>query len=216
MAVQSPMLSGAAALVVTGAAFAVPALAQDNAPAGQAGPGFRMMHAMGDMTAMHNVMMPLRNRMPAMHDQVMGDVAGQLGMSLDELSQALKEKSLAAIAEEKGSQAEARGKSARRTGRLSTGVHQAQSTQPHPRAMRSQHPPSQVSTMTGSSWPSAGAGPGCNPLCRTGRRVPSQVHHTTQLWRKCASVSRRPAFRQRSKLGKQRTRVLHNSKVHCV
>lgn len=96
------VLGGAAALVVTGLAFAMPALAEDKAPPSPAAPGFSMMQSHGGMAAMHSVMMPLMSQMPAMHEQVMGDVARQLGMTLDELNQAMTEKSLATIADEKG------------------------------------------------------------------------------------------------------------------
>jgi hypothetical protein len=97
------ILGGVAALTVTGLAFAMPALAEDKAPnTDPTAPGYNMMQS-GDMATMHNVMMPLMGQMPAMHQQVMGDVAKQLGMTLDELNQAMKDgKSLATLANEKG------------------------------------------------------------------------------------------------------------------
>lgn len=96
------ILGGVAALAATGLAFAMPALAEEKAPNIPTVPGFNVMQSYGDMAAMHNVMMPLMNQMPVMHDQVMGEVARHLGITLDELNQAMQEKSLTTIAGEKG------------------------------------------------------------------------------------------------------------------
>lgn len=93
------ILGTVAALAVSGLAFTMPAMAEEQGPK-------NMMHGMmqshGDMAAMHNVMMPLMSQMPAMHEQMMGDIAQLLGMTADELEQAVKEQSLAEIADDQG------------------------------------------------------------------------------------------------------------------
>ncbi len=99
------ILGGVAALAVSGLIYAMPALAAGNGY-GYGGPafGYGMMQARGgDMATMHNAMYPLMSQMPAIRDQVMGEVAALLDMTADDLYADLGEgKSLADIAAEKG------------------------------------------------------------------------------------------------------------------
>lgn len=100
------ILSGVAALVVSGALFAMPALAEERGVTPFGPRGFSMMGTIhgamgGDMQAMHNAMAPLMSQMPAMHEQAMGEVAGLLNMTIDELNAAMAEgKTLAELADE--------------------------------------------------------------------------------------------------------------------
>ncbi len=116
------ILGAAAALVISGSVFAVPALAQNlgygHMSAFMGSANMQKMHQqmmnsgsmaqmhqqmMGsEMMAMHEAMAPLMSQMPAMHDQVMGEVAGHFDMTLDELNAALAEgKTLEQLADEK-------------------------------------------------------------------------------------------------------------------
>lgn len=85
------ILGGAAALALTGLIYTGPALAAGEygmmGGRGSIGHGYSMMG--GDMTAMHNVMVPLMSQMPAMHTEVMGEVGKLLGMTEEELVQAM-------------------------------------------------------------------------------------------------------------------------------
>lgn len=107
------IMGGVAALLVSGALFAVPALAQGRDVSfqgmmgsmhGAIGGNMAEMHAQmgGNMAEMHNAMAPLMDQMGPMHEQVMGEVAALFDMSLDELNAAMADgKSLAQLAEEK-------------------------------------------------------------------------------------------------------------------
>lgn len=84
-----------AVVAAGGLAFAVPAMAQGN--------GFIPRPMMGGgMMAVHNTMAPLMSQMPQMHDQVISEAADLLGMTADELADALAYRSLADLAAEKG------------------------------------------------------------------------------------------------------------------
>lgn len=103
------VLSGLAAVLIAGAAYAVPALAEDRpSPMMSGGMGAMMKGGMGsmmngDMMEMHNVMMPLMNEMPAMHNEMAPAMAKLLGMTPDELTKAMSEgKSMAQLAKEQG------------------------------------------------------------------------------------------------------------------
>jgi len=111
------MLGGVAALTVAGLIYAAPVLAAGGygmmggggrasmmSGAGAAGvmngQGSAMMQ--GNMAQMHNQMAPLMNEMPRIHTQVMGDVAGRLGMNTEDLLKAMADgQSLAQIAADK-------------------------------------------------------------------------------------------------------------------
>lgn len=97
------ILGGAVALAVAGAAYVLPAMAADTpAPFGPGRMGHHVGMMSGDMAAMHAQMAPLMAQMGSMHEAVMGEVAAVLGMSLEELNQAMADgKSLASLAEEK-------------------------------------------------------------------------------------------------------------------
>ncbi|MFZ5827530.1 MAG: hypothetical protein ACOY94_24775 [Bacillota bacterium] len=107
------IVGGVAALVISGALFAVPALAQERGY-GMFGSMQSMMSSMhgamssmhgamsGDMAAMHGAMAPLMDQMGPMHEQMMGEVAALFDMTAEELNAAMAEgKSLAQLAEEK-------------------------------------------------------------------------------------------------------------------
>ncbi|WP_374712928.1 hypothetical protein [Symbiobacterium terraclitae] len=105
------ILSGLAALLVSGVLYALPAMAEERgvAPWGNSGPGMmgRMhslmaRHMSGTLMAMHNAMAPLMSQMGAMHDQMMGELSTLLGMTREELDGALAQgKSLDQLAQEK-------------------------------------------------------------------------------------------------------------------
>lgn len=97
------VLGGIVALAVAGAAYVLPAMAAESSvPFGPGRMGFHAGMMSGDMSAMHNQMAPLMAQMGTMHQTVMGDVAALLGMSVEELDQAMADgKSLTALAEEK-------------------------------------------------------------------------------------------------------------------
>ncbi|MGE5672659.1 MAG: hypothetical protein ACM3XM_02060 [Mycobacterium leprae] len=64
--------------------------AQGSATPG-AGAGYGMMQGWGgDISTMHQTMLPIMQQMPAIQSAVMGDVASKLGMSLDELNAAYR------------------------------------------------------------------------------------------------------------------------------
>jgi len=110
-------LGGVAAVAVAGLIYAAPVLAAGGygmmgsagtagmmsgagAAAMMNGQGSAMMQ--GNMAEMHNLMAPLMNEMPKIHTQVMGDVAGRLGLTADDLFKAMADgKSLAQIAADK-------------------------------------------------------------------------------------------------------------------
>lgn len=98
------IFGGAAALVFTGLIYAGPALAagEYGMMGGQGSNGHGHSMVSGEMTAMHNVMIPLMSQMPAMHTEVMGVVGKLLGLTEAELVQAMGSgKSLLDIAAEK-------------------------------------------------------------------------------------------------------------------
>lgn len=101
------LMSGAAALAIAAAVYAVPALAAGNAakapgvPA-RSVPGYtNMMTGLSqqDFNTMTQLMSPLMTAMPAVHTQMIGDVATALHMSAQDLNDALAAgKSLSDIA----------------------------------------------------------------------------------------------------------------------
>lgn len=97
------IIGGVASLAIAGAVFAGPALAAE----GTSMMGGMMTGTMssmmgGDMMEMHNVMTPLMSQMPAMHAEMMAEVGKLLGMTGEELAQAMKGgKSMLDIAAEK-------------------------------------------------------------------------------------------------------------------
>lgn len=94
------IVSGLAAVVVAGAVYAVPVLAEERSPRMMSG---RMMAGPMGMMEMHSLMAPLMNEMPAMHNEMMPEIAKLFGMTAEELTQAVSEgKSMAQLAEEKG------------------------------------------------------------------------------------------------------------------
>ncbi|MFZ5816056.1 MAG: hypothetical protein ACOY93_12225 [Bacillota bacterium] len=113
------ILTGATSLAVAGLLFAVPALAQEAVTGpwsmiGRMTSGtMAQMHqtmmqnghmagmASGEMAAMHERMAPLMSEMPAMHEQVMGEVAQLLGLTPEQLEAAMADgKSLTDLATE--------------------------------------------------------------------------------------------------------------------
>lgn len=103
------ILGGVAALAIAGAIYAGPVLAANGygmmGATGSGNGGHGMMSGSmmgGDMMAMHNVMMPLMSQMPAMHSEMMGEVGKLLGLTEEELTQAMANgKTLLDIAAEK-------------------------------------------------------------------------------------------------------------------
>ena len=96
------MLGGVAALTVAGLIYAAPVLAAGGygAMSGQA--SGMMQGIQGNTAEMHSVMAPLMSVMPKIHTQVMGDVAGRLGLTTDDLFNAMADgQSLAQIAADK-------------------------------------------------------------------------------------------------------------------